>query len=159
MTLRIQPNSPYTLQSLRHGSRRATSLYTREAFGLGPKGGVLTPPGPNFGWRRGGFYIRPLAFTVTRNCMVDCRGQRGRRGEQCSPVRFGGSAKLPGAAGTPPFTRGRAVAVWERNACTREPAAMVNCTRCATIRHTMKQKEEICKIIWSRRLGRGIARR
>ena len=28
----------------------------------------------------------------------------GCRGEQCSPVRFDGSAKLPGASGTPPPT-------------------------------------------------------
>ena len=33
---------------------------------------TLTPPGPNFGWRRGGFYIRPGSFTVTQDSCGVC---------------------------------------------------------------------------------------
>ena len=74
----------------------------------------LTPPGPNFGWRRGGFYIRP---TCTRICRGVGAWRRttsaapytqpygGCRGEQCSPVESCAIVQLHGRTLCAPTTQ------------------------------------------------------
>ena len=76
MALPIHRLALVRLQSLRHGSRRATSLYTREAL----RGDASIAPYTQscvvakfMVSRRGGFHIRPGSLAQPRNCQEGSR--------------------------------------------------------------------------------------